>query len=172
MPSQERIEYHTEPVRQAHAAAQRLLAYRPRSQAELRSRLSRRFPADAVDAALRSLERAGLVDDHAFARMWTDSRVSHRPRSAALIRRELLAKGVARDTADDAVQDLDDAENAYRAAERYAARLPMHDPDAFTRRVWAYLRRRGFSGSAVRDAASRLWDDHAAADATAHGAGR
>ena len=149
----------SEPVRHARAAAQRLLAYRPRSEAEVRSRLSRRFPPCAVDGALDSLKRAGLVDDDAFAQLWTDSRVSHRPRGAALIRRELLAKGVARDTAEAAVEGVDDSENAYRAAQRLADRLSGEDHDTFTRRVWAFLQRRGFGRSAARNAAARLWDD-------------
>ena len=149
----------SEPVKHARAAAQRLLAYRPRSEAEVRTRLSRRFPPCAVDGALDSLKRAGLVDDDAFARLWTDSRVSHRPRSAALIRRELLEKGVSRETAEAATEGVDDAENAYRAGVRLAERLGGEDRDAFNRRVWAFLQRRGFGRSAARNAAERLWDD-------------
>ena len=52
--------------RQAQGAALRLLSYRPRSEAELRGRLSRRFPSHTVDGVLRSLKRQSLVDDQAF----------------------------------------------------------------------------------------------------------
>jgi regulatory protein len=149
----------SEPDRGARAAAQRLLAYRPRSEAELRKRLSRRYPPSAVDGALESLKRAGLVDDTAFAQLWTESRVTHRPRSAALIRRELLQKGVSSGTVEAAVDGVDDAENAYRAAARLAERLRDESREVFRRRVWAYLQRRGFGYSAVRSAASRLWDE-------------
>jgi regulatory protein len=149
----------SEPVRHARAAAQRLLAYRPRSEAEVRERLSRRYPPDAVDGALESLKRAGLVDDTAFAQLWTESRVTHRPRSAALIRRELLQKGVHSDTVEAAVDGVDDAENAYRAAARLAERLRDESREVFRRRVWAHLQRRGFGSAAVRSAVSRLWDE-------------
>ena len=145
--------------RQARAAAQRLLASRPRSEAEIRQRLSRRYPPSAVDGALESLKRAGLIDDTAFAHLWTESRVTHRPRSSALIRRELLQKGVSSDTAEAAVDGVDDAENAYRAAARLAERLRDESREAFRRRIWSYLQRRGFGSAAVRSAVSRLWDE-------------
>ena len=149
----------SEPVRHAHAAALRLVSYRPCSEAEVRERLSRRFPPSAVDDALRSLKRSGLLDDVAFARLWTESRVSHRPRAAARIKRELLDKGVSPDTVEAAVDGVDDTENAYRAAFRLADRLRGETRDKFYRRVWSYLQRRGFGGSAARSAASRLWDE-------------
>ena len=149
----------SDPERHARAAAQRLLAYRPRSEAEIRERLSRRYPPNAVDDALRSLKRAGLLDDTDFARLWTESRLTHRPRSAARIRRELLDKGVSRDTAETAIDGIDDAENAYRAAARLAERLRGESREAFRRRVWSYLQRRGFGSAAVRSAVSRLWDE-------------
>ena len=157
----------SEPVRHARAAAQRLLAYRPRSEAEVRERLSRRFPPDAVEDALRSLKRAGLLDDTDFARLWTESRVTHRPRSAARIRRELLDKGVSRDTVEAAVDGVDDAENAYRAASRLADRLRGERREIFFRRIWSHLQRRGFGSSAARSAADRLWDE-TRDDASAH----
>ena len=149
----------SEPVKHARAAAQRLLAYRPRSEAEVRTRLSRRFPPCAVDGALDSLKRAGLVDDDAFARLWTDSRVSHRPRSAALIRRELLEKGVSRETAEAATEGVDDAENAYRAGLRWLPSLAAADYDTFRRRLWGRLERRGFPQSLIRETVARLWEE-------------
>ncbi len=149
----------SEPVRHARAAAMRLVSYRPRSEAEVRERLSRRFPPPAVDDALQSLKRAGLLDDVAFARLWTESRLSHRPRAASRIRRELLDKGVSPDTVEAAVDGVDDAENAYRAASRLADRLRGESRETFHRRVWSHLQRRGFGSSAVRSAASRLWDE-------------
>ncbi len=149
----------SEPLKHARAAALRLVSYRPRSEAEVRERLSRRFPPSAVDDALQSLKRAGLLDDTDFARMWTESRVTHRPRAASRIRRELLDKGVSPDTVEAAVDGVDDTENAYRAASRLADRLRGERREVFTRRIWAHLQRRGFGSSAVRSAASRLWDE-------------
>lgn len=149
----------SEPSKRALAAALRLVSYRPRSEAEVRERLSRRFPPSAVDGALRSLKRSGLLDDVAFARLWTESRVTHRPRAASRIRRELLDKGVSPDTVEAAVDGVDDAENAYRAASRLADRLRGESRQTFDRRVWSHLQRRGFGRSAVRSAASRLWEE-------------
>ena len=88
-----------EAFKRATSAALRFLSYRARSEAEVRTRLLRRFPLQTVDLVLEDLTRQGLVDDSEFATLWKQSRDAHRPRSAFLIRRELVAKGVAGDVA-------------------------------------------------------------------------
>ena len=82
-------------------AATRFLAYRPRSLAELQSRLARRgFDEETQQAVLAKLKEQGLVDDAAFARYWADNRESFSPRSQRMTRLELQKKGVAREVAD------------------------------------------------------------------------
>ena len=62
--------------RKAQEAAVRLLSYRPRSEAELRTRLNRRFPSTAVDEVLRALKQRSLVNDQDFAKLWAESRTT------------------------------------------------------------------------------------------------
>ena len=63
-------------------AAVHYLGYRPRSEAELRQRLSRRsFDSASIEAVLKLLKEQALVDDVAFAQFWRESRQSFRPRS-------------------------------------------------------------------------------------------
>ena len=149
----------TEPHQRARAAAIRFLSYGPRSEAEVRSRLRRTYPSQIVDHVLKDLRERDLVDDTRFARMWTDSRNSHKPRSAWAVKQELIARGVDEALAADAVQDIDDEETAYRAALSPARRLQGVDFRTFHRRLWAYLRRRGFSDSVCRRTLDRLWND-------------
>jgi regulatory protein len=147
------------PFRRAEAAALRLLAQRPRTEAELRTHLRRRFPPSSVEQALADLKERGLVEDAAFAAWWKERRDHGSPRSASAIKRELRAKGVAGAASDEAVQGIEDEDAAYRAAVKFARRLDDADFAAFHRRLWAHLRRRGFSQSVAARTARRLWDE-------------
>ena len=117
----------------------------------------RRSPSEVV-AALRS---QGLLDDARFSTQWAESREARNPRSARLIARELLAKGVDGALADEAVREIDDEESAYRACLKYSRIGGRADPVAFQRRLLGYLRRRGFSQSVSRRAIGRLMDERA-----------
>ena len=96
-------------------AALRFLSYRPRSEAEVRRRLSRRFSHSSVDNAIATLREQGLLDDAAFAQFWHQSRERNRPKGISAMRWELLRMGVSRDVADDALEGTDEDESAYRA---------------------------------------------------------
>ena len=144
-------------VDHAYQAGLRLLTYRPRSRQEVQQRLARQFSAQAVQQALSRLEGRRYLDDAAFARFWRESREAHRPRSAALIRRELEQRGVAREVTEAAIAGLDDDDSAYRAGRRRLRALQGVDEVAFRRRLGDYLRRRGFSFGLVRRAVERLW---------------
>ncbi|MDP6493859.1 MAG: regulatory protein RecX [Dehalococcoidia bacterium] len=138
----------------------RYLSYRPRSEHEVRSRLRRRYDEQVAESVIERVKALGLLDDAAFAQAWSRGRMSFRPRSAALIRRELLAKGVDRETVQATVETLDDDESAYKAGLRAATSLNDADYASFRRRLWGYLHRRGFDQSIVRRTASRLWEEH------------
>ena len=148
----------SEPFQRASGAALRFLSYRPRSVAEVRARLLRSFPSDVVEQVIEHLVERDLVDDARFADLWRDSRESLNPRSASVIKRELIERGVARDIAEVTVQEVDDQENANRAGMKLARRLEEADFPAFRRKLWSYLQRRGFSGSVARNTTRELWD--------------
>src|SRR5581483_9478342 len=72
--------------REALAAAAALLARRPRSEREVRQRLSRRGATPAViDETVAKLYAARLLDDAAFAQAWAEARDRTSPRSARLV---------------------------------------------------------------------------------------
>jgi len=144
--------------RQALDAALRLLAYRPRSEGELRARLARRgLPPGAVEEAMEHLREQGLLDDGAFARYWVETRQQASPRGRRLLRRELLAKGIAVDTARQAVAAAAEEEAARRAAEKKARSLHDLDYPTFRRRLGQFLLRRGFPYDTARALVDELW---------------
>ena len=150
----------SEPYQRARSAALVFLSHRSRSEAEVRTRLRRRFSSTVVDAVAAALKEEGLLDDTRFARLWSESRDSHRPRSAIAISRELVSKGVDKEVAKAAVQDLDDGDSAHRAGEKFARRLRQVDYPTFRRRLWGHLQRLGYTPSVARGTVDRLWSDH------------
>ena len=108
---------------------------------------------------MAALKAQKLVDDPTFARLWTQSRESSKPRSGWAVKRELIAKGVEAGLADEAVRDIDDEESAYRAGLGQARKVGGADLPTFRRRLWGYLQRRGFSQSVSRGTINRLWED-------------
>jgi regulatory protein len=143
-------------------AATRLLAYRPRSESEIKQRLRQRgYDAACVTKALAGLKRQGLVDDTAFARFWIENRESFSPRSARLAGLELRRKGLDTDIIASATGEIDDGASAYRAALVKARRLSPADYHDFRRRLAEHLGRRGFSWDVIDDTVARIWRETA-----------
>jgi regulatory protein len=141
-------------------AALHYLSYRPRSENEVRQRLRHRgFDNKVVDEVIFKLRERRLIDDVAFSEYWRNNRLSFSPRSGRLIKLELRQKGVAAETANEVVKDLDDENYVYEAGLRKARRLSSSDYDDFRRRLYGYLRRRGFNYETVNFAVARLWQE-------------
>ncbi|MCI0441190.1 MAG: recombination regulator RecX [Chloroflexi bacterium] len=147
------------PIKRATATALRYISGRPRSEAEVRKRLLRGFPSGVVEQVIADLNEQSLIDDAGYAKLWAASRDSLKPRSAYAIKRELASKGISGEAADAATRELDDDDSAYRAAASHARRLYDADYSAFSRRMWAYLQRRGYSASVARRTVARLWQE-------------
>ncbi|HKE99853.1 MAG TPA: regulatory protein RecX [Actinomycetes bacterium] len=132
----------------AHEAALRLLAVRARSRAELERRLARRgFPPGGVAAAVDRLQRAGLVDDTAFADELAATRVA-RGAAAGRVRRDLIARGVDAATATRAASAASppdqEAERIQAAAATWLDRHPGLPAEVAARRLAGHLARRGY----------------------------
>ena len=148
--------------------AYRFVGFRPRSVGEVRRRLSKDFAANVVDRVVSIFIGYGYLDDAEFARQWRASRERRNPRGATLLRRELRDKGIADGLIDATLDDVDDAENAYRAGRKRAERwlgsgegLAYH---VFRRKMWDYLQRRGFGGGVAHQTVTRLWVEFSVPD--------
>jgi len=143
---------------QAHEAALRLLAYRPRSEAEIRQRLARRgLPPQVVQETIARLRDQGLLSDAAFARFWVETRDQTSPRGRRLLWQELAAKGIERETIRQAIAPVAEEDAALRAAQKKARHLQGQDYPVFRRRLGDFLLRRGFPYPTVRTIVERLW---------------
>jgi regulatory protein len=145
----------------ARVVGERFVAFRPRTEQEVRQRLRRdKFSPERVESTVGWLVAQGLLDDRRFADMWVENRTAFSPRSPRLLQAELRRKGVERQVIDDVLAQPtlpDEADLALEAARGRARRSAGLSRDAFDRRLGGFLGRRGFSFEAVRSALDRLW---------------
>jgi len=144
----------------AMAAAMRLLAYRPRSEKEMRQALDRRgVQPDLLAETMARLRELRLLDDGDFARSYVDQRDRTSPRSRRLLRAELRSRGVAAQAAGEPLAEVDEADAAYRAAGKRARSLRELAFGDFQRRLGDFLLRRGFGYETSRETVRRLWGE-------------
>ncbi len=144
--------------RSSFEAALRLLSYRQRSEQELRRRLREKgFAKPPVDQSIARLRELGYVNDASFARFYTETQQSSRPRSQRLLTVELRRKGVEASVAEEATVDVSDEDAAYDAASRRLSSLRGLEYERFRERLGAFLIRRGFSYDVARRTLDRCW---------------
>lgn len=143
-------------VERAAERALDLLSYRPRSEAELRSRLGEKYDESALEEALDRLRRGGLVDDREFARYWVENRFHYNPRGKSLLRQELRQKGLEDEVIAEALADYDEEQAAQAAAQKLLRRWKGAAPQLLRRRLTDALLRRGFPYSVVGPIVSEI----------------
>lgn len=133
-------------VERAYERALNFLSYRPRSEAEVRRNLGKKdLDEPVVEAVIERLTRAELLNDREFARYWVQNRIEFNPRGLRALRQELWQKGVPETVIAETLAELDEEAAAQRVAEVGARKLAHHEPQAFRRKLVAYMARRGFS---------------------------
>jgi regulatory protein len=144
-----------DPEQAARAICLRLLTGQPRSRAELAAALTQRgIPDDAAATVLDRFDEVGLIDDAAFAEAWVVSRHRGRGLARRALQQELHRRGIAPETAQDALDTLDDETQEQTARAMVRRRLASTRglaPDARTRRLLGMLARKGYpAGVAAR----------------------
>lgn len=158
----EQLQYE-ETLQRAVDRALNYLSFRPRSREEVRRYLRRKeTPPEMIDAVLTRLDHLDLVNDHAFASFWLESREQFSPRGAHALKNELRMKGVARDVVDELVDDEKDEERALAAGRKKAlslVRAPDIDFATFRSRLGSFLQRRGFGYEIATRTVRALWQE-------------
>jgi len=152
-------------IGRAHEAALTFLAHRPRSKSEITQRLRKHgYPEPAIEAALARLAQAGLVDDEAFAEYWVRNREQFRPRGRYALRQELRQKGVESQVIEAVLEDLDESESAYRAAQERLASWMRLDELSVRRKLAGFLQRRGFGYEVIQEVWARIQAERTTGD--------
>lgn len=144
-----------DPVDVARQICLNQLEYSPRTRAELAATLRRKgIEDDVAEQVLSRFTEVGMIDDALFAQMWVTSRHRGKGLAGRALSQELRRKGVADETAAEAVAAIDhDQELATARALvdrrlRSTAGLPT---DARVRRLAGMLARKGYpAGTAFR----------------------
>lgn len=150
----------------AMAKAGRILARRPHSVSELRTKLwAAGIAEDDIDRAVGRLVELKLLDDEEFARQWVDERSRNKGLAGAALLNELSEKGVEAEVAQRAVDEagLDEEAQARALASKYLRRVAGRPPMVQAQRIQAMLLRRGFSMEASVNGAKAVlppegWD--------------
>jgi regulatory protein len=149
-------------VGRATGSALNLLARRPRSSQEVRTRLRQKgFAEPAIDQALERLENWHYVDDADFARYWVENREANRPRGRRLLEQELRHKGVDREIARSAIDaaEPDEFAAALELATGKARSYANLEPQVARRRLAGFLGRRGYGFDVIGPVLQRVFGE-------------
>lgn len=129
----------------------RRLTAAPRTRRDLHDDLLSRGVEEAIVVeVLDRFTEVGLIDDAAYARLWSSSRQRVKGNARSLIRQELRRKGVADADIEGALAEIDDESEWSRGVALVRSRLASTrrlDDQARYRRLLGMLMRRGYSGS-------------------------
>jgi regulatory protein len=131
------------------------LAYRPRSEAEIRSYLLRRgYQPDVSDRVLEKLRSLNYVDDGSFARNWALAKAQSRGYGPKRIEQELRTKGIVPSVIREVIREtLDHCDEKTQAKKLLAKRFHSENFRELKtlRRAAAFLQRRGYSSEVISD---------------------
>jgi regulatory protein len=140
-----------DPEAAARQVCLRLLTLAPRTRAQLAGALRRRhIPDRAAAAVLDRFTETGLIDDPAFARAWVESRHHGRGLSRRVLSSELHRRGVADENVHEAIELVDDDQEAAMARKVIAGkvRATRGQPSAArVRKLMGVLARKGYGAA-------------------------
>lgn len=135
------------------------LSRRGVSSAEMTKTLrSRDLPDDVVADEIERLERVGLLNDDELAENLVRTKQDRKGLGKGAITAELRQRGVAQESIDAAIADIDDDEEQTRADEwatKRAGQLRGLDQATAERRLNGYLMRRGYRSEVIRRAVEK-----------------
>ncbi|MGG7464374.1 RecX family transcriptional regulator [Plantibacter sp. YIM 135347] len=108
-----------------------------------------------VEHLLEEFRRRGYLDDAALAEQLVETLHARKGQSRSVIARELSSKRIDQSiiqVALEAIDDDDELERALVVARKRAGQLSSYDAATAERRLTAYLSRRGYGSSIVREA--------------------
>lgn len=148
-------------LRRAYNYALRLLKIRPRSESEIRFRLSqKKYGRDVAEALIKSLKDSGYVDDFNFSVSWVRERIA-KPLGFARLEFELKEKGIAKAIIENvlaqAKKDYPEREIIDCLIEKKFVKFLNKPVDEKLRcKIQGFLLRRGFSPDKVIEAIEEL----------------
>ncbi len=144
-----------EPQNEALKRALKFLAYRPRSEAEVRAKLTQLgFPQKIIETTLKKLHSLNYLNDESFARNWALGRVGGRGYGPLRVERELRQKGIAKSLIDEVMKETfglqEGKERARALLEKRFRGKDLSDRKMLHRAI-SFLQRRGYRDSVIAE---------------------
>ncbi len=139
------------------------LSYRPRSEKEIRDKLSmKKAPQEIIERVIISLKEHKFLDDGKYAKWFIENRLRFNPKGQRLLKMELKQKGVDPEIIEEAIGNLskddesevpnNDLESAKKLVEKKIARYKGIEKQIIYQKLGAFLARRGFSWDIIKKA--------------------
>lgn len=150
-------------LRRAQEKALYLLERRSHSKKELTDKIAAVSPREAAQAAARRMEEIGLVDDAEFARQFARDRFLRKKLGLRRVRQELYQKGIDKDLAEAAIQELleeNEVDQSAQVRQILQRKYPLWQQDEkVRRRAVAALQRMGYGWDDIRGAMQGIEED-------------
>lgn len=143
-----------EEKKRAKKIAYKFLAYRDRTQEEIRRHLrTKEIPPSAIQEVVADLKELGYVDDQKFAINWGEALIRSKKIGKRRLELELLAKGIASSEVAKAIETLyaerEEWDLALASGRKKWAGLKGLDRQKKTRRLAQFLQRKGFPADII-----------------------
>lgn len=134
----------------------RYLGYRARSQKEMENYLQGKgFCQDIIERTIDKLESYGYIDDRAFAGDWVRGRMKSKPMGKAMIKMELIQKGIAEEIIEESLEGIDEDTELLKAREvvlKFEKRYWDLGEGERNYKIGQALARRGFNWETIKRA--------------------
>ncbi|WP_308639312.1 RecX family transcriptional regulator [Paenibacillus silvisoli] len=143
------------------------LGARQRTEKEILRYLARKeIDAESAAKAIERLTREGLVNDNVYATMYAAERMRTQLKGRRLLQQELLQRGIAKDTAKQASQELNEQSETEIAIRAAGKKWPYikGEPRERKQKLAVFLLRRGFPMNTVKAAVKAVLESAADED--------
>ncbi len=149
--------------------ALRYLSYRPRSEKEIREKLTRTRSREKVervdkviDQIINKLKEQNLINDEEFARWWVEQRTTFRPKGIRLIKLELKQKGISPDIIEVTINSSQltinkETERAKKLIQKKIERYRSLPKRERNQKLGLFLQRRGFDFETIKKSIDELF---------------
>lgn len=139
--------------------AYKYLSFKPRSVFEMKTYLAQKklFDDDQVKI-INHLLKNNYLDDFQFCEQYASNRVRFKPRSVFAIAYELKKKGISPDIIDTVLKKYSDEDLAIQCARSRLNTWKNLDQETFKKKMYTYLRYRGFSYEICRSTYGTIKD--------------
>lgn len=128
---------------------------RPRSRKEVLDWFDRKKVHESIqDELLKKLKDLGFLDDFSFAMWWVEQRIAFKKKSKREIVRELIQKGINKETIDTVMgkSGINEVKSIREILEKHSYKWERFGEREKRLKISGYLLRRGFGWDAIKEA--------------------